>query len=84
MSQFLALYDLQINSTEPNYSMDVILEHNINRYYESLNTNPYFWYGPIGGTVIRNAAYAFSGRLFANYSAEYPIDGRLCKPHSLP
>lgn len=77
MSQFLALYNLQIDAEEPNYSMDIVLEHNKNRYYQSLNNNPYFWYGPIGGTVIRNAAYAFLGRLMANYSIENPTDGIL-------
>jgi len=79
MSQFLELYNLQIDAEDPNYSMEVVLQHNVNRYYHSLNTNPYFWYGPIGGTVVRNAAYCFMGRLFANYSAEYPLEGRLCK-----
>jgi len=79
MSQFLQLYNLQIDAEDPNYSMDVVLEHNVVRYYDSLNTNPYFWYGPIGGTIVRNAAYCFLGRLFANYSSEYPLDGRLCK-----
>lgn len=82
MSQFLDLYNLQLFAADPNYSMDVILEHNINRYYQSLNTNPYFWYGPVGGFVIRNAGYAFLGRLFANYSEDYPVDGRLCKSSS--
>lgn len=76
MSQFLDLYNLQIDAEEPKYGMDAILEHNRNRYYQSLQKNPYFWYGPIGGTVIRNAACAFMGRLFANYSEEYPVDGR--------
>jgi hypothetical protein len=79
MSLFMDLYNLQINATDPNYSMDVMLQHNINRYYQSLNTNPYFWYGPLGGTVLRNAAYCFTGRLFANYSAQYPLEGRICK-----
>jgi hypothetical protein len=66
--------------------MDIILEHNINRYYESLNNNPYFWYAAIGGTIIRNAAYASTGRLFANYSEEYPTGGiqsKLFKPAQL-
>lgn len=79
MSQFLDLYNLQKDAVDPNYSMDVILQHNVQRYYNSLNKNPYFWYGPIGGTVVRNAAYAFAGRLFANYSEEHPTDGRLCE-----
>lgn len=77
MSQFLDLYNLQIDAEEPNYSMDIVLEHNKKRYYQSLNNNPYFWYGPLGGTVIRNAAYAFMGRLMANYSIEHPTDGIL-------
>jgi hypothetical protein len=80
MSQFLDLYNLQIDAEEPNYSMDIVLEHNKNRYYQSLNNNPYFWYGPIGGTIIRNAAYAFMGRLMANYSIEHPADGILSQP----
>jgi len=83
MSQFLDLYNLQKDAADPNYGMDVWLQHNIQRYYNSLNKNPYFWYGPLGGTVIRNAAYCFSGRLFANYSAEYPQDGRMSKLYSL-
>jgi hypothetical protein len=77
MSRFINLYNLQKEAKQPNYSMDVILEYNINRYYESLNNNPYFWYGSIGGPIIHNVAYAFTSRLFANYSEDYPTDGIL-------
>lgn len=79
MNYFMDLYNLQKDSPDPNYGMDVVLEHNINRYTHSLNNNPYFWYGPVGGTIVRNAAYCFLGRLMANYSIEYPVDGRLSK-----
>ncbi|RDW57105.1 hypothetical protein BP6252_13851 [Coleophoma cylindrospora] len=78
LSSFLDLYNLQVNATDPNYSMDVILQHNVNRYNRSLNTNPYFWYGPLTGTVLRNAAYCFISRLYSNYTADYP-NGKLSK-----
>jgi len=72
MKYFLDLYNLQINEPEPNYSMEVMGVHNIQRFNQSVAYNPYFFYGPSAGLVVRNAAYAFTGSLFVNASEEYP------------
>lgn len=78
MTYFLDLYNMQIDAEEPNYSMEIMGEHNIQRFNQSIAYNPDFFYGPSAGLVVRNAAYAFTGSLFVNTSAEHP-DGVLGK-----
>jgi len=46
------------------------------RYDESVNTNPYFFYSPFAGILVSPAAYSFPPRMMANHSEEYP-DGYL-------
>ncbi|POS71959.1 oxidase [Diaporthe helianthi] len=48
------------------------------RFQESIEINPYFYYGPYTGLFARNAGYAFSGRLLSNHSKEFP-GGQLTK-----
>lgn len=48
------------------------------RFRESIEINPYFYYGPYTGLIARNAGYAFSGRLLSNHSKEFP-GGQLSK-----
>lgn len=63
-------------SSNGTFGMDLIAEFAKDRFYESIATNPNFYYGPVTGMIARNAGYMFTGRLFANYSTEYP-DGAL-------
>ncbi|KAH7336707.1 Chloroperoxidase [Rhexocercosporidium sp. MPI-PUGE-AT-0058] len=77
MDQFMEWYNM---STDPvgNYSMDLASERAMIRFEQTVAENPYFYYGPYTGMLARNAGFIFAGRLFANYSPEYP-EGLLTK-----
>ncbi|KAH8812283.1 hypothetical protein F5884DRAFT_701417 [Xylogone sp. PMI_703] len=79
MTYFMELYNLQKDAADPNYSIDVLYTHNKNRWYQTIATNPYAWFGPASGWLVRASPYAFTARLVANRSAEYPEDGKLDK-----
>ncbi|KAH7141990.1 hypothetical protein EDB81DRAFT_723228 [Dactylonectria macrodidyma] len=79
MSYFMDLYNLQKDAEDPNYSMEVLFEHNKNRWYQTIATNPFAWFGPASGWLVRASPYSFTARLVANRSAEYPDEGRLDK-----
>lgn len=79
MSYFMDLYDLQRDAEDPNYSIEVLLEHNKNRWYQTIATNPFAWFGPVSGWMVRTSPYCFTARLVANRSVEYPDEGRLDK-----
>ena len=55
-------------STDGTFGMDIMAERAKNRFHESIETNPNFYYGPVTGLIARNAGYIFSGRLFRNHS----------------
>ncbi|EED17824.1 oxidase, putative [Talaromyces stipitatus ATCC 10500] len=75
LTKFQHLYDM---STDGTFSMDLMAEFAKDRYYESVATNPNFYYGPFTGAIARNAGYIFAGRLFRNHSVENP-EGVLTK-----
>jgi hypothetical protein len=60
------------------FSFDDVADRASKRFDESKANNPEFYYGPLTGMVVRNAAYLFSSRLLSNHSAENPA-GRLSK-----
>ena len=66
MTRFQQLYDT-VPSGE-SFSFDVLSKWSAERWHESVETNPYFYYGPFTGMIARNAGYFFVGRLFANHS----------------
>ena len=72
VSQFQALYDLQADADQPNYDLDVLLQHRKNRFRQSVSENPYFFYGPFTGIQASQAATIFIYRLFSSASAEHP------------
>ncbi|KAJ3921573.1 hypothetical protein F5877DRAFT_64818 [Lentinula edodes] len=79
MSQFVQLYNLQSNVSDPsqvNYDIDVLTTFRLARFQQSIDNNPYFFNGPITGILFQPAAYHFIYRLMANKSEEYP-EGRL-------
>ncbi|KAF2123898.1 Cloroperoxidase [Dothidotthia symphoricarpi CBS 119687] len=57
-------------------SMDLLAEQAARRWEYSVAHNPNFYYGPVTGTVSRNAGYLFLGRLLSNHTEEHP-DGIL-------
>jgi hypothetical protein len=66
MTRFQQLYHT-VPSGE-SFSFDVLSKWSAARWHESVETNPYFYYGPFTGMIARNAGYFFVGRLFANHS----------------
>ncbi|KAI0425471.1 Chloroperoxidase [Xylaria sp. FL1042] len=60
-------------------TMDDLADRAVERFYESIATNPTFYYGPYTGTIARNAGYAFMGRFLSNHTKEYPRGGHLSK-----
>ncbi|KAH7040825.1 Chloroperoxidase [Microdochium trichocladiopsis] len=55
-----------------NLDIDAMAQRAENRFHESIASNPNFYYGPITGSMLRNAACAFTTRFFSNHSAENP------------
>ncbi|KAI0508816.1 Chloroperoxidase [Xylaria bambusicola] len=60
-------------------TMDDLADRAVERFYESIATNPSFYYGPYTGTIARNAGYAFMGRFLSNHTKEHPLGGHLSK-----
>lgn len=76
MEYFMQLYNMQKDAEVPHYTIDVFLDHSLDRLHHSIANNPYFYLGPWSGWFVRNAAYCFGSRILANASEEYP-DGFL-------
>ncbi|KAJ3999792.1 Chloroperoxidase [Lentinula boryana] len=79
MSQFLQLYNLQSNVSDPsqvNFETDILTAFRLLRFKQSIANNPYFFNGPITGVLIQPGNYQFIFHLMANKSEEYP-EGRL-------
>ncbi|KXS98325.1 hypothetical protein AC578_6853 [Pseudocercospora eumusae] len=47
------------------------------RFHECIATSPNFYFGPVAGLVVANAAKIFAARIFANYSDPYHPEGVL-------
>jgi len=80
VSQFQALWDL--GKAQNSYDLDVLTTHRANRFQQSIENNPYFFYGPFSGIIVTPAAYSFIYRFMGNKSAEYPegyLDGDVLK-----
>lgn len=75
MDLFMEVYE----SMDEPLSMEDIGNRAAERLADSIATNPKFYYGPYTGFVVRNAGYAFAGRLLSNHSEEYPRGGHLGK-----
>ncbi|KAH9837414.1 Cloroperoxidase [Teratosphaeria destructans] len=80
MNQWQDLYD--VGKAEDDYNIDNLIDRRAARFQESIDTNPYFFYGPISGFVAEHAAWSFIFRLMGNKSSEYPagkLDGEVLK-----
>ncbi|KAH7333514.1 Chloroperoxidase [Rhexocercosporidium sp. MPI-PUGE-AT-0058] len=78
MTYFTRLFDMQKDAEFPNYTLDVMMDFAVKRFFQDISYNPNFVYLPWSGWFVRNAAVIFSGRLFVNCSEEYP-DGIFSK-----
>ena len=76
MKLFMDVYD-SIEKNGGALTMEDIGNRAAERLEESIATNPDFYYGPYTGFVVRNAGYAFAGRLLSNHSKEFPLGGNL-------
>jgi len=74
MSQFQQMYDL--GKADDNYDLDLLTNFRATRFQQSIENNPYFFYGPFSGVLVTPAAYTFIYRYMSNKSEEYP-EGRL-------
>jgi hypothetical protein len=72
IDQFTRLYNLQPDAATANYNLEVLRKFRGTRFSESVNKNPYFFYGPFTGIQVSQAAHTFIYRFMANKSAEYP------------
>jgi hypothetical protein len=72
LANFETLYDMVPEGSGEFFTLDVLIDFAARRFNESNSTNPYFYYGPISGTVARNTGSCFVGNLFANYSSGKP------------
>lgn len=72
MSQFYNLYNRQPNAATANYNLEVLRAFRKDRFYESINKNPYFAYNPFAGIEVSQAAFTFIYRFMSNKSAENP------------
>lgn len=68
-------YNIKENTPAPE-QYTALAPFHAQRYDESENTNPYFFYSPFAGILVSPAAYSFPPRMMANHSEEYP-DGYL-------
>ncbi|KAI0486736.1 Chloroperoxidase [Xylaria cf. heliscus] len=76
----LTLFENLLNYADDGFiTMDDLADFAVERFHESIATNPTFYYGPYSGTIARNAGYAFLGRFVSNHTKEYPLGGHLSK-----
>ncbi|KAI1291652.1 Chloroperoxidase [Xylaria venustula] len=76
----MTLFQKMLESCNDEYiTMDDLADWAVERFYDSIATNPTFYYGPYTGTIARNAGYAFMGRFLSNHTKEYPQGGHLSK-----
>ena len=73
LEAFLATSDSEV------LTVDNAFDFAMTRFQDSVSTNPYFFYGPATGLLVRNGAFLLPPRIFANFSAEYLPDGQLSK-----
>lgn len=80
MDQFQALYDA--GKASDSYDLDVLTSFRSTRFQESVENNPFFFYGPFTGVAVTPAAYSFIYRFMSNKSAENPegvLNGEVLK-----
>lgn len=77
MDQFNSFYNRHRGEADPAFAFDTdILPFRKQRFTESVEQNPYFYYGPFTGIEVSQAAFTFIRAFMSNYSAEHP-NGRL-------
>ncbi|ORY86997.1 Chloroperoxidase [Protomyces lactucae-debilis] len=72
LSQFKAFYNTKAGEVNPSYTFDDIAAFRKVRFQQSIDENPYFFYGPFTGIAVSQAAFTFIPAFMSNHSAELP------------
>ncbi|ORY86991.1 Chloroperoxidase [Protomyces lactucae-debilis] len=72
LSQFKEFYNYHAGEENPNYTFEDLVKFRSARFTESIQKNPYFFYGPFTGAQVSQAAFTFISAFMSNHSAEYP------------
>jgi hypothetical protein len=70
MDQFEQLFNLQPNAATADYTIPLLTEFRVSRFQQSIERNPYFFYGPTTGILVEAAPFFLIPRFMANRSAE--------------
>ena len=73
MDMFKDVYD---SSATDHFTFEQTGQTMVDIFERSKAKNPYFYYGPFTGLIVRNSGYAFACCLMSNHTAENP-DGIL-------
>lgn len=72
LANFETLYDMIPEASGEFFTLDTLIDFAAMRFNDSISTNPYFYYGPVSGTIARNTGFCFVANLMANYSSGKP------------
>lgn len=72
LANFETLYDMIPEGSGEFFTLDTLIDFAAIRFNDSISTNPYFYYGPVSGTIARNTGFCFVANLMANYSSGKP------------
>lgn len=72
LANFETLYDMIPEESGEFFTLDTLIDFAAIRFNDSISTNPYFYYGPVSGTIARNTGFCFVANLMANYSSGKP------------
>jgi len=77
LEYFEDFLDLKTSPEDDYSSLDLWMQHRVNRFEHSISSNPLFFYGPFAGVIVGEAGIFFP-EVFKNHSYERP-DGVLTK-----
>lgn len=72
LSRFIDYYNVLPRDTNSDEQFKSLADFHYQRYQQSLQTNPYFFYSPFAGILVSPAGYSFPARMMSNHSAQYP------------
>lgn len=75
---FQKYYDALVEGVGADEQYQNLLDFRIDRFNNSITTNPYFFSSPFAGVLVSPAGYNFPVRMMSNKSAEFP-EGSLTK-----
>jgi len=71
IDQFARLYELGMQNGG-HIDLQTLTDYRVERFNNSLETNPYFFNAPFAGVIASPAAWSFIYRFMANKTEEYP------------